>query len=297
MKQSERWKRGLPYVGNKARYMDAILEHTPPAHEFVDVFGGGGSSSLFAADSGKFDIVSYNEIDTGVFTLFSEIISGNLDGFDFRSLGAVTREQFLDALHARPTDADEIVRRQIILLCYSFSNDRQSYLWGRNIEQKRLALARYVLDHTSGTLAESAADMRAIINEHTACGLENFQRVSQVERLVNIERLRGIEQTSTQRVAYDRIITSNADYHVLPIAPDAVVYCDPPYKNAVNKYALGFDFDEFEDWLQTLPNENVFVSSYECPRGCELVEVVGKPRRAIAAKNKKTVEKLYKLKR
>lgn len=287
MKKSERWKRGLPYVGNKSRYIDKIIKNIPSAHEFVDVFGGGGCASLFASDSGKFDKVRYNELDTGVFTLFSELTNGNLEAFDFRYIGSVSRDQFFSELYSKPTKTDDIVRRQIILLSHSFSNDRHSYLWGKKIEKSKLDTCRYVLEHTTGTLEECAAETKNAIVKYT----------TKTDRLVNIERLRGIESITKKRGCYDRISTTNKDYRDLSISDDAVIYCDPPYKNTTNKYTSEFDFDAFQEWLQSLPNEHVFISSYECPRGCELVDVVGKPRRAFTQANSKRVEKLYRLKK
>lgn len=43
MKQSEKWKRGLPYVGNKGQKAEKVIDVLPAGHRLIDVFGGGGS--------------------------------------------------------------------------------------------------------------------------------------------------------------------------------------------------------------------------------------------------------------
>ena len=42
MKAKDKWKRGLPYVGNKGQKVEQIMEALPDGKRFVDVFGGGG---------------------------------------------------------------------------------------------------------------------------------------------------------------------------------------------------------------------------------------------------------------
>ncbi|UYI59108.1 DNA adenine methylase [Lacticaseibacillus paracasei] len=61
MKQSEKWKRGLPYVGNKGQKAEKIIDILPAGNRLVDVFGGGGSINLTASSSGKWDEVVYND--------------------------------------------------------------------------------------------------------------------------------------------------------------------------------------------------------------------------------------------
>ncbi|WP_156647310.1 hypothetical protein [Lacticaseibacillus manihotivorans] len=42
MKNSEKWMRGLPYVGNKGQKAQQIIDSLPAGGRFIDVFGGGG---------------------------------------------------------------------------------------------------------------------------------------------------------------------------------------------------------------------------------------------------------------
>lgn len=53
MKNSEKWMRGLPYVGNKGQKAQKIIDALPSGNRFIDVFGGGGSISLHACNTGE----------------------------------------------------------------------------------------------------------------------------------------------------------------------------------------------------------------------------------------------------
>jgi DNA adenine methylase len=55
------------------------------------------------------------------------------------------------------------------------------------------------------------------------------------------------------------------DYKDLVIPSNAIVYCDPPYKNTTQYSKIAkFNHDEFWDWCRNLPCK-VFVSEYEAP--------------------------------
>lgn len=61
MKKSEFWKKGLPYVGNKSQKAQKIIEVLPQGERLIDAFGGGGSISLHAAVSKRWEQVIYND--------------------------------------------------------------------------------------------------------------------------------------------------------------------------------------------------------------------------------------------
>jgi hypothetical protein len=45
MKKSEKWKRGLPYVGNKGQKAEKIIDILPAGNRLIDVFGAARSNS------------------------------------------------------------------------------------------------------------------------------------------------------------------------------------------------------------------------------------------------------------
>lgn len=46
MKLADKWKRGLPYVGNKGQKAEQIIDLLPPGNRLIDTFGGGVASRL-----------------------------------------------------------------------------------------------------------------------------------------------------------------------------------------------------------------------------------------------------------
>ena len=70
-----------------------------------------------------------------------------------------------------------------------------------------------------------------------------------------IEGLRGIEWFS-------------GDYAAIPIPPESLIYCDPPYKGTTGyRTGRGFDYERFYDWCRKMKKEGhqVFVSEYQMP--------------------------------
>ena len=61
------------------------------------------------------------------------------------------------------------------------------------------------------------------------------------------------------------IIFRQRDYRSIREIKDALIYCDPPYKNSI-KYSTDFDHDEFWAWVREKSENNiVIVSEYEAP--------------------------------
>ena len=79
------------------------------------------------------------------------------------------------------------------------------------------------------------------------------------ENIRNITRqlddLRGVEWFS-------------GDYAAIPIPPESLIYCDPPYKGTTGyRTGRGFDYPRFYDWCRKMKKEGhqVFVSEYQMP--------------------------------
>lgn len=262
MKQSEKWKRGLPYVGNKGQKAEKIIDILPAGNRLVDVFGGGGSISLTAASSGKWNTVVYNDRRKTVVNLLKALIedSPHLDLMDYVYMD---RETFCNWRDSMP----DSIERTLVLTVWSFGNNLHSYLWGNKIEKEKLQLTRalfwgntdtklddlysYAKNETSisGKYKMFHKWRREEMNISSRCDL--LQQLARMEKLERLERLQQLE----------RLKYSTLDYHDLIIRPDDIVYCDPPYVNTGNDYG-GWDPDAFYAWLAACPAKQIYISEY-----------------------------------
>ncbi|MCD8283046.1 MAG: hypothetical protein LUC22_07325, partial [Prevotella sp.] len=55
-----------------------------------------------------------------------------------------------------------------------------------------------------------------------------------------------------------------SDYSDVTVPSDALVYCDPPYKDTDCHSYSGFDHERFYDWLRADPM-NKYISEYAMP--------------------------------
>lgn len=133
MKQSEKWKRGLPYVGNKGQKAEKIIDILPAGNRLVDVFGGGGSISLTAASSGKWDEVVYNDRRKTVVNLLKALIEDK-PHFDLMKYAYMDRETFYNWRDNMP----DSIERTLVLTAWSFGNNQHEYLWGKKTEKKKI---------------------------------------------------------------------------------------------------------------------------------------------------------------
>lgn len=92
------------------------------------------------------------------------------------------------------------------------------------------------------------------------------------------------------------------DYREVHIPKDAVVYCDPPYKNKMSAYGIkeDFDTDKFWDYMRILSQEHsVYISELTAPN--DFIAIWEKPvlrqLSNCSADNFTAVEKLFVLRR
>ena len=227
---------GLPYQGSKSRIADWIVGNLPSAPVLVDIMCGGGAVSHAALLSGKYGRVVLNDVN-GVADVFVRAVRGEYADYSF----VPDREQFNAMKGSDP----------LVSLLYSFGNDRNTYLWSRELEPVKVAASRML---SAGTLHERRRYWLEFCRALYAYvdgvgGLPN-----QLRQLEGLERLEGLEG-------------SCADYRDVEIPSDAIVYVDPPYANTNCRAYQGFDFDAFHAWLDCVPNLTV-VSEYTCPPHC-----------------------------
>ena len=118
-------KYGAAYQGSKAKIADEIISMLPARKYFIDAFAGGGSLSHCALESGKFEHIIANDIQT------KDILEAHFlwtpeQHLEFQKRW-VTKEEF------------EKTNNLYIKTCWSFSNNRKAYIYSKACyEYKRL---------------------------------------------------------------------------------------------------------------------------------------------------------------
>ncbi|WP_460350841.1 DNA adenine methylase [Lacticaseibacillus paracasei] len=281
MKQSEKWKRGLPYVGNKGQKAEKIIDILPAGTRLVDVFGGGGSISLTAASSSKWNTVVYNDRRKTVVNLLKALIEDN-PHFDLMKYVYMDRETFFNWRDNMP----DSIERTLVLTVWSFSNNLHDYLWGNKIEKEKLLATRALFSGNTGTqldgLYSYAKNETTISGKYTAY---HKWRRNQLEQLERFQQLEQLDQPNS-------IEYSTLDYRFLNIKNDDIVYCDPPYVGTSKDYG-GFDNESFQRWLAKCPAKQIYISEYTQLPHTDVAFILGK-KHSLQAKGKRPNELLLK---
>lgn len=273
---------GLPYRGSKSRIAEAIVGHLPSGTALYDLFAGGCAVTHAAMLAGRWDRYVINDLQGDVPELFVNAIRGKYRD----ETRWISRDDFL-ALK----DTDTYVR-----CCWSFGNNGRDYLYGREIEPYKRALHYAVVFDDFELLGELCPEVydacrvalsgmtdrsrrrvaigRAVVSWLKAHGtavlimnnplynschfkggrgqsLESLERLQRLESLQSLERLERLERYA-------------ADYRDIPIPKGAVVYCDPPYRNAHGYITGAFDHEAFYTWIRDA-DFPVYISEYSMP--------------------------------
>lgn len=116
---------GLPYMGSKNKLAEEIVNFLPQKKVLVDLFGGGGAISVCAGQSGKYEKIIYNELNTLIAETFQKAINGEYEN----ERRWVSREEFEKL---KKTDG-------YVAICFSFSNNCNTYMYGPKIEPYKRA--------------------------------------------------------------------------------------------------------------------------------------------------------------
>ena len=117
-------KYGAAYQGSKSKIADEIISKIPNKKYFIDAFSGGGALAHCALESGKFEYIIANDIQT------KDILEAHFlwtpeQHLEFQKKW-VTREEF--------DQTDNLY----IKTCWSFSNNRKAYIYSKTCyEYKR----------------------------------------------------------------------------------------------------------------------------------------------------------------
>ena len=248
---------GVPYQGSKNSIATKIMSFLPPAEKFYDLFAGGCAMTHAALVSGKYKTVIANDLYDDGIELFCNAIKGKYKN----EKRWISRDDFY-----RFKDSDVYVR-----LCWSFANNGRDYLYARCLEpwKKALHFARVyndfslfaemgiITDGSSKDIKQHAEEYKRLyckyikqtIEQLDLSRLQGFERWELLQSLESLGRLQSLE----------RLAVSYCD---VPIEPNGIVYCDPPYESACAKgYKGEFDSTQFYQWAHE-KNEPVFISSY-----------------------------------
>ena len=202
-----------------------------------------------------------NDIDN-IPTLFFDAVNGKYKD----EKRWISREDF-----ARLKDDDLYVS-----LCWSFGNNRKTYLYSKEIEpwKKALHYARVLGDNSIlrdfGIKSDgNTKDIKKHYNEYKDkyikwyiknvqdnkfCGEKintDLSRLQSLERLQSLQSLERLQSLEISQKSYDEV----------EIKPNSVIYCDIPYENTEGYKSGDFDHKKFYNWAVN-QTELVFISSY-----------------------------------
>jgi site-specific DNA-adenine methylase len=266
---------GIPYMGSKQKLVDKIvpfiLKRHPGVDSFYDLFGGGGSVSLYVVRKYPHLDVVYNERSKAISALMQHLKEGGYIPLDFVSRDESERKYAGNDWYAG-----------LLQTCWSFGNNgEKGYMYAKHKEDFKRELSMLVttgtadidwLERTADDLNKkeygktvntklflnpkryTTAYQRRIVVAKQIPNVGALQHLTRLERLVQTENMPGIATLG---------ISSGKSYDEVPIIGERpIIYCDPPYEGTAEYREGAFNHQEFYDWCmaQTVP---VYVSSYQ----------------------------------
>ena len=116
---------GVPYQGSKNQIARWVIDNLPGDEILVDLFAGGCAITHAAMLSGKWNKVIANDIGDA-----PELFRDAIDGKYADEKRWISREDFQNLKDTDP----------YVSLCWSFGNNRRTYLYGKEIEPWKKAL-------------------------------------------------------------------------------------------------------------------------------------------------------------
>ena len=258
---------GIPYMGSKSSICKNICAIFPKADNFYDLFGGGFSITdcMIRNRSRDYKNFHFNEIRSGICDLIKDAIAGKYNYKVFKPKW-ISREEFDEKKEIDP----------YIKICWSFGNNGQDYLFGKDIEEYKRSMHNAVIFNEFNETALKYLGIKkfddempildrrlflrnrmVVLNRFKDCRdkqqLQQLERLEQLQRLQQLERLQRLEQLYFYNESYDQIEIKN----------NSIIYCDIPYENTrgydKNK---SFNRKTFLDWADKQENP-VFISEYQ----------------------------------
>ena len=116
---------GVPYQGSKNKIAGWVIDNLPEDEILVDLFAGGCAVTHAALLSGKWDRIVANDIGDA-----PELFCDAIDGKYVDEKRWISREDFKNLKDTDP----------YVSLCWSFGNNRRTYLYAQEVEPWKKAL-------------------------------------------------------------------------------------------------------------------------------------------------------------
>ena len=243
---------GLPYVGSKKKISKKIVEiikqNFGTDKTVYDLFGGGGAiTAELLINNMK---VVYNEIDKSVCDMLCTVL---VEDREWLKTLLISREEFVAIREKDIKSVDD----ELKLLVNSFGNDRKSYLYSKELSDLKYKLAKQIIDIDDVFSGYKQTDTykNAVKQSGQSEQLGRLQQLGQSEQLGRLQQLGRL----------DLLEVNNKDYRDYSDLSNSIIYLDPPYEKATNKYKVkSFDSKAFYDWaFEMAKNNTVLISSYE----------------------------------
>ena len=250
---------GLPYKGSKNTIAEDLVKCMPRGKKLLDACCGGGAVLMAAAMSGRWEKVVGNDLNAATIALLDAVLI-HKGQIEYEHPPICTRNDFFHSLQ-RIDNGDFTIQDCVNKYCASFGNDGKTYMYGKQIEEYKLAAEQMLTADTLDQRRKFYRKFHALINTDDSEDKERLQKLESMQRLQSLERLERLE--SLERL--ERLDIFSIDYKEFD-----VVYFDIPYKGT-NKYDFEFDYDRFYDLFKSLKtdlNINAFLSEYDAPFTC-----------------------------
>ena len=244
---------GLPYKGSKNTIAVDLVKCMPRGKKLLDACCGGGAVLMAAAMSGRWEKVVGNDLNPATIALLDAVLI-HKGQIEYEHTPVCTRDDFANSLQ-RIENGDFSIQDCVNKYCASFGNDGKTYLYGKQIEEYKLAAEQMLTADTLDQRRKFYRKFHALINTDDSEDKERLQSLERLQRLQSLERLERLE----------RLDIFDIDYKEFD-----VVYFDIPYKGT-NKYDFEFDYDRFYDLFKSLKTDlkiNAFLSEYDAPFTC-----------------------------
>lgn len=248
---------GLPYQGSKKKISKKIVEiikqNFGTDKPIYDIFGGGGAITAECLINGL--DVHYNDLDLVITNMLQRVLSTDRE---FLKTLIVSREDFFKIYDKESKTVDD----ELKLLVNSFGNNRETYLYSKEVSDLKYNLAVEIIKkhnvfdgyRKTETYLKTKNTLKNQLYQKTQ--QESLERLQQLGRLQQLERLQQLPH----------IEVTNLNYTEFSGVEDAVFYLDPPYENTtLRSYSISeFDSQSFYDWAHEMSKKNiVLISSYE----------------------------------
>jgi site-specific DNA-adenine methylase len=258
---------GIPYMGSKDKIADSLMKVLPKGRRFIDLFGGGFSMSECALRSGKYEYVVYSDFNPLVVDLVKKAINGD---YNFKRFVPywVDRQQF-----ERERESNGYIK-----YIWSFANNGQTYLYGKDIEEWKKRAYEFVVfgikdkellnkfplltkKVTSKNIHERRLQfsryIKSIVFSEKEKRLSSLQSLESLQRIESVQKLEALDNIGSLQ----RLETLQRSYEDYEYEEGDIVYCDIPYEDTA-KYSGGFDHKKFYEWVDKQPFP-VYISSYK----------------------------------